>query len=154
MAAPMNQVPIICPTRRPGASLVMLLRPTGLRHSSPTVWKKYVATSHCMPTFPSTSDIDAHAITTNPVASSSRPRPNLVAIPGLRSPSLTQIMPTTGASRMMKIGLIACSAPAVISGAEERPVRQVAREQIERGARLLEARPEHRGAERTAGSTP
>ena len=36
----MNQVPIIWDTRRSGASFVMLESPTGLRQSSPTVWKK------------------------------------------------------------------------------------------------------------------
>ena len=32
-----NQTPIIRPAIRAGASLVMALRPTGLRHSSPKV---------------------------------------------------------------------------------------------------------------------
>ena len=32
-----NQTPIISPPMRAGASLVIALRPTGLRHSSPTV---------------------------------------------------------------------------------------------------------------------
>src|SRR5262249_55255990 len=39
-AVPMNQVPINWPTRLRGASLVTLLKPTGERQSSPTVWKK------------------------------------------------------------------------------------------------------------------
>ena len=121
----------------------MLLSPTGLRHSSPTVWKKYVATSHCMPTLPSASDIDAHAMTRNPTPSRTRPRPNLTAIDGFRAPSATQIMPTIGASRMIKIGLTLCSAPAVISVPKMRAVRQVAREQVERRSSLLESRPEH-----------
>ena len=33
----MNQIPIIWPTSRFGESFVMLLKPTGLRHSSPVV---------------------------------------------------------------------------------------------------------------------
>ena len=36
----MNQMPIIWPTSRFGDSFVMPLNPTGLRHSSPVVWKK------------------------------------------------------------------------------------------------------------------
>ena len=39
-AAAVNQTPIICPTKARGASLVIELRPTGLKASSPTVWKK------------------------------------------------------------------------------------------------------------------
>ena len=35
-----NQIPIICPPTRAGASLVMVLSPTGLRQSSPMVWHK------------------------------------------------------------------------------------------------------------------
>src|SRR5690606_306293 len=44
-AEPMNQVPIIWPTNFGGASLVTELKPTGLRHSSPVVCKKYVRIS-------------------------------------------------------------------------------------------------------------
>jgi len=36
-AAPRNQIPIICPTIRAGASFVIALNPTGERHSSPIV---------------------------------------------------------------------------------------------------------------------
>src|SRR5690606_3609440 len=35
-----NQIPITCPTYFRGESFVIDERPTGLRHSSPTVWKK------------------------------------------------------------------------------------------------------------------
>lgn len=37
---PRNQIPMACPTSRGGANLVTALRPTGLRQSSPTVWRK------------------------------------------------------------------------------------------------------------------
>ena len=33
-----NQTPMVSPAIRAGASLVIALKPTGLRHSSPTVW--------------------------------------------------------------------------------------------------------------------
>src|SRR5581483_7465019 len=36
-----NHIPITNPTARAGASLVMALRPTGLRHISPTTLRKY-----------------------------------------------------------------------------------------------------------------
>ena len=39
-AVPMNQIPIIWPTRRLGDSLVTLLSPTGLSASSPQVCRK------------------------------------------------------------------------------------------------------------------
>ena len=39
--APRNHTPIIEPTTRAGASLVIALRPTGLRHSSANVWSRY-----------------------------------------------------------------------------------------------------------------
>ena len=38
--APRNQTPIIRPAIRAGASLVIELRPTGLRHSSAKVWTR------------------------------------------------------------------------------------------------------------------
>src|SRR6185503_6469168 len=41
-----NQMPIISPPMRGGASTVIALKPTGLRHNSPMVWRKYVAVSH------------------------------------------------------------------------------------------------------------
>src|ERR1700735_2717358 len=40
-----NHMPIIWPTRRFGESLVVYDRPTGLRHSSPSVCSRYVAMS-------------------------------------------------------------------------------------------------------------
>src|SRR5439155_10288414 len=39
-AAARNQIPIVRPTSFSGASLVIVLRPTGLRQSSPTVCRK------------------------------------------------------------------------------------------------------------------
>ena len=45
-AAPMNQIPIICPVSFGGESLVTLERPTGERQSSPSVCRKYVEMSH------------------------------------------------------------------------------------------------------------
>jgi hypothetical protein len=45
-----NQMPIICPTSFAGDSFVIALKPTGLKQSSPVVWKKYVATSQAIVT--------------------------------------------------------------------------------------------------------
>ena len=36
----MNHTPIICPTKRRGASLVTELSPTGLSASSPITWSR------------------------------------------------------------------------------------------------------------------
>ena len=35
-----NHTPIINPTMRAGASFVTVLKPTGLKHNSPSDWKK------------------------------------------------------------------------------------------------------------------
>ena len=35
-----NQIPMMNPAARAGASLVMALKPTGLRHNSPNVWSR------------------------------------------------------------------------------------------------------------------
>src|SRR3954464_6188174 len=41
-----NQIPIMNPAARSGASFVVALNPTGLRQSSPSVCRKYVPTNH------------------------------------------------------------------------------------------------------------
>src|SRR6266849_2866942 len=41
-----NHSPIIIPATRAGASFVIALNPTGLRHISPAVCRKYVPVSH------------------------------------------------------------------------------------------------------------
>ena len=40
-----NDMPIIWPTKRRGASVVIALKPTGESASSPIVWNRYVNTS-------------------------------------------------------------------------------------------------------------
>src|ERR1039458_7405373 len=45
-----NQIPMMNPPARAGASLVMALNPTGLRHNSPSVCSRYVPTSQYGPT--------------------------------------------------------------------------------------------------------
>src|ERR1019366_3426432 len=45
-----NQMPMMNPAARGGASLVMALNPTGLRHNSPSVCSRYVPTSQYGPT--------------------------------------------------------------------------------------------------------
>src|SRR2546422_10997531 len=46
MAIERNHTPIIAPTILGGASFVTMERPTGLKHSSPIVCKKYKPMSH------------------------------------------------------------------------------------------------------------
>src|SRR6185295_9808785 len=51
IAVARNHRPITWPTKRAGASLVIELKPTGLRHSSPKVWNRYVSISQVGNTF-------------------------------------------------------------------------------------------------------
>ncbi len=60
-------MPIICPTKRRGASVVMALKPTGLSASSPIVWNRYVNTSHVGKTCcPAATNVAAPIMTTKP----------------------------------------------------------------------------------------
>src|SRR3954470_4225762 len=95
-----NQTPIIIPTTLAGASLVMALRPTGLRQSSPIVWSRYVSVSHQGLT---SVERDTGIRTTNPSAQNSRPHENFAVLDGARLPSLIQIHAKTGARAMMNI---------------------------------------------------
>src|SRR5690606_16503900 len=80
-------------------------RPTGEMASSPTVWKKYVTTSHAGETgLVGEAWAAPQASTKKPAASVISPMPALAGIDGSfpRRSSHTQSEPTTGANRMMK----------------------------------------------------
>ena len=103
--APRNQTPIISDETRCGASFVVALRPTGDSVSSPSVWKRYVSTSHHGDAWPPSAETSpAPTIVTKPRPSSTRPIPNLVAVDGSRPlrPRYTQIIATNGAMVKMK----------------------------------------------------
>ena len=69
-----NQMPIIWPTSLRVASFVTELKPTGLKQSSPNVWTRQVVMSQVGKVlFPTATTFAAPAITTKPVASSSKP---------------------------------------------------------------------------------
>src|SRR5688572_1999309 len=93
-----NQTPIMRPAMRAGASFVIALKPTGLRHSSPNVCSRYTTTSHMGLTW--TPDAARRAPTTStakPLPTSSRPRANLTGVDGSWRPSLIQSHANTGA---------------------------------------------------------
>ena len=93
-------------------------RPIGEMQSSPTVWKKYVTTSHDGLTRLSGEALAApQASTRNPTARPMSPIPAFMGIDGfrLRLSSQTHAEPKTGASRMMKKEFTDCRKPAGIS---------------------------------------
>src|SRR5690606_28816091 len=99
---PMNQVPIIMPTKRRGASLVMLDRPIGLRHSSAVVCGRYVSSSQRGATVWSMASFAAKAITPKPRPICTRPSANLPGADGsrLRFASHTHSQANIGDSTM------------------------------------------------------
>src|SRR5690606_33453226 len=116
--AAMNQIPIICPTRSRGASLVIDDSPTGDRLNSPTVKRKYITTSQAGDALSVSVAFEApHMITKKAVASKMSPSANLTGIEGLalRRANQTHNHPKIGANVMMKIGFIDCSQLAGIS---------------------------------------
>src|SRR5262245_17049110 len=94
-----NHTPIIKPTIRIGASLVTTLRPTGLKHISPTTCKKYDVASHNAPTrIPwACAIIPAGTITINARPTKKSPNANFAGLEGLRGPRLNQSQAKTGA---------------------------------------------------------
>src|SRR3954454_7166429 len=102
-----NQTPIICEAYFAGAIFVVTDRPTGERHSSPTVWMKERPSSHIGLT---TVPFAAMAIGTrkkkNETPARTRPIANFTMVPGslpLRF-SHTHSQAKTGASAMMNSG--------------------------------------------------
>src|SRR5260221_1918419 len=92
---------------RTGASFVTTLRPTGLRHSSPSSEMKYAATSHHGLTrvpVPSWANRAAGTSTRNANAMKNSPQANFAGLEGSREPSRIQSHAKAGARRMTKIG--------------------------------------------------
>src|SRR5678815_2314574 len=77
--------------------------PTGLRHSSPIVCRRYVVISHPALTRPPPAANWAAGIRiANPAARKNRPRANLLGVDGSRLPSLSHSHANAGASRMIQ----------------------------------------------------
>ena len=98
-----NQTPSISPTILAGDNLVTVLRPTGLKQSSPIVCRKYTTTSHIGLTRPFAANVDAKAITTNAMPAKNNPIVNLPGLEGWRSDSFCQTAPIIGAKMITKI---------------------------------------------------
>src|SRR5580658_7013184 len=100
-----NHTPIISPATRTGASFVIALNPTGLRHSSPIVCNRYVAFSHHMDTStPPDARTAPAAITANPSPPNSSPNVNFDGLDGSRRPICNHIHANTGASATTNTG--------------------------------------------------
>src|SRR5687768_12596635 len=114
----------------------MLLRPIGLRHSSPTVWKKYVTTNQVGLTgFSSVALTEPHARTANPTPRNINPKPIFAGIDGFREPIQIHSALNNGASRMMNTAFTDCSQLAGISHpAITRSVRRSANKFIDEPA--------------------
>src|SRR4029077_19244185 len=98
--------PIMSPATRAGASLVMALRPTGLKQSSPMVWSRYVTTSQSGLTLtPVAASCAATIRIANPAATNTSPITNFRGLDGSRLPSDTQSQANNGDSSTMQIGL-------------------------------------------------
>src|SRR5690625_1701621 len=105
----MNQRHISCATRPYAASLALEESATGLRQSTPAVWKKYVTTSQeALTGFSGVALAAPHARTKKPTESPNKPTANFIGMLGfrLRFESHTQSQPKTGASVTMKNGLM------------------------------------------------
>ena len=107
MAMDRNQQPMAMPPRRTGASLVVMERPMGDRHNSPTDWITYTANSVQNGILPaSLTMLDSATISSRKARPLKiRPRPNLRGIEGLFLPSFTHIHAMTGARVMIAIEL-------------------------------------------------
>src|SRR6266850_182703 len=104
MAIDRNQTPIIIPTIRAGESFVIVLRPTGLKHNSPSVCRKYTPTSQKGDTRPAPVKVEANATSTNATPAKSNPKANFAGLDGCRSPIRCQMKAKSGANVMIKIG--------------------------------------------------
>ena len=101
-------MPITMPSRRCGASFVIVLRPTGLSSISPAVCRKKRAVSQSGPILPSAVSLAAGTMSTKESATKSRPRANLTGLDGCRVPSLIQRKAKTGAMRITQTELTDC----------------------------------------------
>src|ERR1700722_5663660 len=90
--------PIIMPATRAGASLLMALSPTGLRHISPMVWMKYVPVSHHGETSAPASVALAGGIKiANAIPPNTKAQTNLAGLDGSRLPSAIHSQAKIGA---------------------------------------------------------
>src|SRR5678815_218530 len=101
--APRNHTPIIEPTTRGGASFVMELRPTGLRHSSAKVCTRYTITSHIglTRTPPASAAWAAGTRIRKPRPTPMSPIENFTGADGCFGPSFSHSHANIGAKMMM-----------------------------------------------------
>src|SRR5271157_5074029 len=98
-----NQSPIIIPQTRAGASLVMALSPTGLKHISPAVCMKYVPVNHHGETSAPVIDALAGGIkSANALPPNTRANANLAGLEGSHLPNAIQSQANTGARIITK----------------------------------------------------
>src|SRR5215217_6024786 len=98
-----NQMPITSPAIRAGASLVIALKPTGLRHSSPNVWRRYVIVSHIgLTPAPDAASVAGMTSVMNPAATAISPSANFTGVDGSRRPRRSHSHANTGANAQMK----------------------------------------------------
>ena len=99
MAIERNHTPIIAPTILGGASFVTIERPTGLKHSSPIVCKKYKPMSHhgLTSTPGSCAILAAGMIRANPSPTKINPSANFTGLEGCRGPRRIQSHANSGA---------------------------------------------------------
>src|SRR2546421_10372086 len=93
---------------RTGDSLLIVLRPTGLKHISPSVWMKYTTTSHQGDTRPAPVRLAAMVITPKAIPANIRPNANFAGLDGCRSPIVCQMKAKTGARKITNIAGTDC----------------------------------------------
>src|SRR6185436_6195716 len=102
-----NQTPIIKPAMRAGASLVIALRPTGLRHNSPNVCSRYVTVSHIgLTCTPFSARRAATTRIAKPAPTRINPSENLIGVDGSFDPSRIHSHANTGANPQTNIEFI------------------------------------------------
>src|SRR5215467_6587397 len=100
-----NQTPIMRPATRVGASLVIALKPTGLKHNSPSVCKKYVMVSHQGETSaPAAFALAGGTRMAKDSPANRRPRENFAGLEGSRCRRAIHSQAKTGAWRITNIG--------------------------------------------------
>src|ERR1051325_9929366 len=102
-----NQTPINSDANRTGATLVTYDNPTGERHSSPHVWKRYAATNqNGLTSTPLSALPPPMTMNKKPIASSTRPSTILSAVEGSRpaDPRPVHSMANSGAKMRIASG--------------------------------------------------
>ena len=148
-----NQMPITKPAARSGASLVMALRPTGLRESSPKVCRKYVPISHHIATCaPPDDHVRRRHQNRERQAGPNKAERELGRARWLRRRrfSASHSQAKTGASATTKIGCTNWNQPAGNSQPNNHAVGVALGEQVQGRAGLFERRPEQRRGDETA----